>query len=147
MTPYFLPPAGLISAMQAAALRGVDVCVLLPERNNLPYVAWASQHLLWELLQCGVRVFAQPGPFVHSKLLLMDDHYVQIGSANIDPRSLRLNFELAVEVYDPELAETIAAHFRTARAAAREITLEAIDRRSLPVRVRDAAAWLFSPYL
>jgi len=147
MTPYFLPPAGLVAAMQAAALRGVDVCVILPERNNLPYVAWATRNMLWELLQHGVRVCYQPGPFVHTKLLLMDDDYVQIGSANLDPRSLRLNFELVVEVFERAFAMTIAGELEDRRRASREVTLSELAARPLGERVRDASVWLFSPYL
>jgi len=147
MTPYFLPPAGLVAAMQAAALRGVDVCVILPARNNLPYVAWATRNMLWELLQYGVRVFYQPGPFVHTKLLLMDDGYVQIGSANLDPRSLRLNFELVVEVYDGNFGATIGLYMQRARSVSREVTLAEVMARPFGERVRDAAAWLFTPYL
>jgi len=147
MTPYFLPPAGLVAAMQAAALRGVDVCVVLPQRNNLPYVDWATHNMLWELLQRGVHVHYQGGPFVHTKLLLMDDAYVQIGSANVDPRSLRLNFELVVEIYDRRFNHEIAAHVARTRERSREVTLTELARRPLAIRARDAAAWLFSPYL
>ena len=147
MTPYFLPPAGLVAAMQAAALRGVDVSVILPERSNLPYVHWATRNMLWELVQRGVRVYEQPAPFVHTKLLVMDEAYSQIGSANIDPRSLRLNFEVAVEVYDRNLASTLAAHFEDVRQRSRRVTLHELASRPLGTRTRDAAAWLFSPYL
>ena len=100
-TPYFIPSRELVGALQTAALRGVDVRILLPEKNNLPYVKWASDNMLWELLQRGVRIFYQPPPFVHRKLFLADDFYSIIGSANIDPRSLRLNFEMVLEVFDP----------------------------------------------
>jgi len=147
MTPYFLPPRELLGALQAAALRGVDVAILLPERNNLPYVHRATRHALWEYLQRGVRVYYQPPPFVHSKLLLIDDEYAQIGSANLDERSLRLNFELVVEVYDRSLVETLGAHFTEVRNRSQEITLADVDGRSLPRRLLDGTAWLFSPYL
>lgn len=147
MTPYFLPSRELISAIQTAALRGVQVSVVLPARNNLPYVQWAATNIFKELLQRGVRIYYQPGPFVHSKLFLVDEHYVQIGSANIDPRSLRLNFELMVEVYDQPFAETVAAHFDHVISGSRPVSLEDVAGRSLPIRIRDALCWLFSPYL
>jgi cardiolipin synthase A/B len=66
MTPYFVPPRELVGALKGAALRGVDVAVLIPGRNNLPFVHWASRNMLWELLQRGVRVYSQPPPFVHT---------------------------------------------------------------------------------
>jgi cardiolipin synthase len=147
MTPYFLPPTAMVAELQAAALRGVQVDVILPARNNLPFVQWASRHMLAELLRHGVRIFEQPAPFNHSKLFAVDGVYAQIGSANLDSRSLELNFELAVEVYERAFAQSLGAHFSAVRARSREITLDEIQNRSLPVRLRDALCWLFSPYL
>jgi len=147
MSPYFLPPPGLSAALQAAALRGVDVGVILPSQNNLPFVDWATRNTLFELLRWGVHVYYQPPPFVHSKLFIVDGHYAQIGSANIDPRSLRLNFEFAVEVYDSAFASTLGAHFESVRDRSRQVTVAEIEARPLPVKARDALAWLFSPYL
>jgi len=147
MTPYFLPSRELIAAIQIAALRGVQTHVFLPAKNNLPFVHWASCNMLWELLIRGVRIFCQPPPFVHSKLFVVDECYSQIGSANIDPRSLRLNFEMGVEVYDEDFTETLAEHFYSTQLRSEEISLLDMDNRSLPIRIRDATAWLFSPYL
>lgn len=147
MTPYFLPSPELIGVLQAAALRGLAVDVVLPGENNLPYVHWASRHMLWQLLAPGVRVYYQPPPFVHTKLLLVDDRHAVIGSWNIDPRSLRLNFELAVEIRDRTLVASLGDHFEAARSRSTPVTLDDVDGRSLPVRLRDGAAWLLSPYL
>jgi cardiolipin synthase len=147
MTPYLIPDRSLIAAINTAALRGVEVEILLPERNNLPYVGWASRAYHWELLQYGTRIYYQSPPFVHSKFLLIDDQYALIGSANLDPRSLRLNFEFNVEVYDRSLTALLAEHFDRAREAAIPATLASVDARPLPVKLRDAFAKLFSPYL
>ncbi|MEO5656582.1 MAG: cardiolipin synthase [Nitrospiria bacterium] len=147
MTPYFIPDRALISALDTAALRGVRVEVVLPRRNNLPYVAWAARALLWEILHYGVRVYFQPAPFVHTKLLLVDEEYSLLGSANLDPRSLRLNFEFDLEVYDGDVAKCLARHFDEIRDRSREVTPEELDRRPFPIRLRDAAAKLLSPYL
>jgi len=147
MTPYFLPSREIISALQVAALRQVEVEVILPGKNNLPFVHWATRNMLWELLQKGVRVYYQPPPFVHSKLFVVDDHYAQIGSANLDPRSLRLNFELVLEIYDQGTVGHLAGHLKTCREKSKEISLQEMDRRSTVARVRDAALWLFAPYL
>jgi cardiolipin synthase len=147
MTPYFVPPRELVAPLQAAALAGVDVAVILPERNNLPYVHRATRHLLWELLERGVHVYYQPPPFVHSKLFYVDDYYAQIGSANFDYRSLRLNFELNVEVYDRDTVTALARHFETVRARSRPVTLADVDERSALTKTLDGLAWLFSPYL
>lgn len=147
MTPYFLPSAEMISALKTAAIRGIDVQIVLPQKNNLPFVQWASNNTLSELIYWGVRVYFQPPPFVHSKLFLLDDHYIQIGSANLDPRSLRLNFEFNVEIYDREVNQTLADHVTTRIRASRQLTLAELENRPLPVKVRDAVVWLFSPYL
>ncbi|MGD2171179.1 MAG: phospholipase D-like domain-containing protein [Gammaproteobacteria bacterium] len=147
MTPYFLPPPELINTLQAAALRGVEVSVILPQKSNQLLAHWATRNMLWELLQFGVRVYYQPPPFAHSKLLLIDDSYAHIGSSNLDPRSLRLNFELVVEVFDRQFVEFMLEHFERIKSLSREETFSDVDARSLPVKIRDAAAWLFSPYL
>ena len=147
MTPYFVPPRELIAPLQAAALAGVDVAVILPERNNLPYVHRATRHLLWELLERGIHIYYQPPPFVHSKLFYVDDYYAQIGSANFDYRSLRLNFELNVEVYDRDTVSSLARHFEAIRARSTPVTLRDVDGRSLVTKTLDGVAWLFSPYL
>lgn len=146
-TPYFIPDRPLISALVTAALRGVKVTLVLPELNNLPFVQWACRSYLWELLQQGIRIFAQPPPFVHTKFMVVDASWSLIGSANLDPRSFRLNFELDLEVYDLGFARTLEEHCARAVAASREITLEEVDGRSLPMKIRDGAAKLFSPYL
>lgn len=147
MTPYFLPPRELVAALQAAALRGIQVDVLLPAVNNLPFVHWATRNMLWEVLIRGVRVWYQPAPFNHSKIFIIDDAYTHIGSANWDARSLRLNFELQVEVYGKPFASLMAAQFDALRAQSRPVSLEEVDGRALPERLRDASCWLFSPYL
>ncbi len=147
MTPYFLPTRALIAALRSAALRGVSVQIVLPENSNLPYVHWATRNMLWELLYYHVEVFYQPPPFAHSKLFLIDDDYALIGSANIDPRSLRLNYELGVEIYDRETTQTLTSHFKNMVGVARPVTLDEVDGRSLIHRTRDSLCWLFSPYL
>ena len=147
MTPYFIPDRPLVSALITTALRGVDVTLVLPVKNNLPFVHWASRAYLWELLQLGIRVYYQPPPFVHTKLFLVDGVWSLIGSANLDPRSLRLNFEFALEVYHPPFARLLEEEFMAAVARSHQVSLEEMDARSLPAKIRDASAKLFSPYL
>ena len=134
-------------ALQTAALRGVAVTIALPAHNNFPFMTWAAMHSIGFLLKTGVKVYFLDGPFVHSKLFLVDDYYAQIGSSNLDPRSLRLNFEMAVEVYDHAFGAELAAHFSASLECARELEHSDWRRRRLPRRLRDAFFWLFSPYL
>ena len=147
MTPYFIPPPELTSALQSAALRGVDVTLVLPERSNLRYVDWACRRWLRPLLERGVRVFLQPPPFAHTKLLVMDGSYAQIGSANLDPRSLRLNFEIALEVYDSATCQWLSRYILEARDRSTALTAEGLATLGGWVRLRDSLCWLLSPYL
>jgi cardiolipin synthase A/B len=147
MTPYFVPERPLIAAINSAALRGVDVEILLPIKNNLPFVAWATRAYLWEMLQHGTKIYYQPAPFAHSKLLLVDHHYALVGSANLDPRSLRLNFEFNLEVYDRGLNHKLVEHFDQTRQLSKLITLNEIDSRPLALKLLDSFVKLFSPYL
>jgi len=94
-----------------------------------------------------MRVYYRPEPVAHSKLFLMDDYYALVGSANLDPRSLRLNFELVVELYDAEVVADLQAHFDAVRAICVPVTEEQLRGRPLLLRLRDAVMWLFSPYL
>lgn len=147
MTPYFLPSPELRAGLEAAALRGVDVCVVVPARSNMRFVDWAARNSLSALLAAGVRVYMQPPPFAHSKLFVIDSDYALIGTANIDPRSLRLNFELGVECYDPPLAQQLNGYFDAIEGASPRLQAATLDERRLPARLRDAFFWLFSSYL
>ena len=147
MTPYFLPPRELLVALKSAALRGIKVDLLLPGKNNIRTVHWACRHMLGELLTAGVQAHYQPSPFVHSKLFVMDDDYLLISSANMDARSLRLNFELAVECFDPALAGQMADHILHSKTRSEPITQAQLEQRPPLIRLRDSLAWLISPYL
>lgn len=147
VTPYFLPDPTLITALNLAALRGVRVDVILPANSNLPFVDWASRALWWQVLERGCRLWLTPPPFDHSKLMVVDGHWVFFGSANWDPRSLRLNFELNVECYDHDLAQAMSALVKDKIRMAREVTLAEADARPVLAKLRDATARLFSPYL
>ena len=147
MTPYFLPDAAVCQALDVAAMRGVEVDIVIPGKNNLSLVGWATTSMLWQVLGRGCHVWLSPPPFDHTKLLVIDDAWAMFGSGNWDERSLRLNFEFNVETYDRELCATLGRHIAGVIARSRPITLDEVDGRSLPVRLRDGIARLFSPYL
>jgi cardiolipin synthase len=146
-TPYFVPDAGLIAELNAAALRGVEIDILLPERTDLPHVHWAATHQLWQVLERGCRVWKRPGPFDHSKLMLVDAEWSLFGSVNWDARSLRLNFELNVEAYCRDLGGRLERLFLARRAESRPVTLAQVDARAFPIKLRDGIARLFAPLL
>jgi len=147
MTPYFLPDPDVISALNLAAMRGVRVDIILPSRINVPFVLCASRAMWSQVLQHGCRLWLTSPPFDHSKLMLVDGCWVLLGSANWDSRSLRLNFEFNVECYDVELAQRLDRLVETRMDGARPVTLEEVDGRTLPARLRDGIAHLLTPYL
>jgi cardiolipin synthase len=103
--------------------------------------------MLWQVLEHGCRVWQTPPPFDHTKLMLVDGLWTLMGSGNWDPRSLRLNFEFNVEIYDRGLAVRLEEHVDKLRGTARQVLLADVDGRKLPVRLRDGVARLMSPYL
>jgi cardiolipin synthase len=147
VTPYFLPDAGLVHALNTADLRGVNVQIVLPSQNNLALVQWASTAMLWQVLERGVQVWASSPPFDHTKLMIIDGYWTLVGSANWDPRSLRLNFEFNVECYDETLASQLTDIVVGRILRSKAITLAEVDQRPLPIRLRDGVARLFMPYL
>jgi cardiolipin synthase A/B len=147
ITPYFLPDNALVTALNLAALRGVRVDIVLPAENNLPFVHWASRSMWWQVLERGCHLWLTPPPFDHSKLMIVDGHWVFLGSANWDARSLRLNFEMNVECYGREFADEMEKVIAKKMRGAHEVTLAEVDARTVPGKLRDAFARLFSPYL
>ncbi len=143
VTPYFLPPDALTTALGQAAMRGIKVDIVVPEHSNHRFVDWARRVPMRSLVGAGVNVWFVPPPFDHSKLMTIDNAWSLIGSANWDTRSFRLNFELTVEVQDPGFALRIGQAAR----AGRLLALAELEGDSLPVRLRNGAARLLQPYL
>jgi cardiolipin synthase len=144
-TPYFLPDDQLMTALSLAALRGVDVHIVIPMFNNHPPVGWAMLSHVGPLLQAGCRISRAPPPFNHSKLMVVDDAWCLFGSPNWDARSLRLNFEMAIEAYDQTLAAKLSAIID--HSGRRPLTTKELDFRPLFIKCRDAASRLMAPYL
>ncbi len=147
VTPYFLPEDNLISAINLASLRGVKIDILLPEKNNIPVIKWASFNILEQIINENCRVWLSPPPFDHSKIMVVDEQWVLIGSGNWDARSFRLNFEFNIECYDSELAKKVLEIIKEKMSQAKELDKPGIKRRSLPLKLRDGIAFMLSPYL
>ena len=144
-TPYFLPDDQLMTALVLAATRGVDVRIVIPMFNNHPPIGWAMLSHVNPLLQAGCHIWRAPLPFDHSKLMVVDNTWCLFGSPNWDTRSLRLNFEMAIEAYDPILANQLSAIID--QGGGTPLTIEELESRSFLVKCRDAATRLLAPYL
>jgi cardiolipin synthase len=146
-SPYFLPDLQLIGALGVAGRRGVDVDIVIPANNNLRLVDYAMTAQLDQVLQGNCRVWRASSAFDHSKLLAVDGEWSYVGSSNLDPRSLRLNFELDLEVYDPVLSGEVARRIAAKIVTAKPETLETLRARPFALKLRNRAVWLASPYL
>jgi len=146
-TPYFLPDLPLVDALRIAALRGVRVDIVLPERGNLRMVEWAAMAQLAQIVKWGCHVYFSRPPFDHSKILVVDGSWSLVGSANWDPRSLRLNFEYDVECYSADLAGRLESLLDEKIGNGRRVTLGELEGRPLRIRLRDGIARLAQPYL
>jgi cardiolipin synthase A/B len=149
VTPYFLPPEPIFSSLISCALRGVRVRIITPSgaANNLPFVHWASRTMYAPFLRRSIRIFEQEAPFDHSKLLIIDGIFSMIGSTNIDPRSLKLNFEFNLACFDDHLSARLNREFDLKLARSTEITFDTLALQTLPARLRNGVARLFTPLL
>ncbi|MER9328493.1 phosphatidylserine/phosphatidylglycerophosphate/cardiolipin synthase family protein [Mesorhizobium sp. M0488] len=147
MSPYFLPDRELISALVTAARRGVEIDIVVPAVNNLFLVDRAMTAQFDQVLKHYCRVWRTKGPFDHSKLLSIDGVWAYVGSSNLDARSLRLNFEIDLEILDAGFAGEIEARIGSAIGTAVPVTLETLRARPFVIRLFDRILWLGSPYL
>jgi cardiolipin synthase len=147
MTPYFIPDRTIIQALRSSVLAGVAVDLLLPEKSDHPLVQKASMAYLPELIQTGIRTILVPPPFVHSKLMVVDGFWSLIGSANLDSRSFRLNFEFDLEVYSEAVAEELTRYVKDMSAEGYVLEPGILASRPLRTRLLEGAVKIFSPYL
>jgi cardiolipin synthase len=145
MTPYFLPDERVITALALAAMRGIEIDIVVPEHSNHPVIDCAMRAHVGPLLRAGCRIWLHEPPFDHSKLLAVDKEWCFVGSANFDTRSFTLNFEINAEVYCSLTASKV--HDKILANRKGPLLEQALARRPLPVRLRDSAARLWLPYL
>ncbi|GAB5414804.1 MAG: cardiolipin synthase [Congregibacter sp.] len=146
-SPYFVPDRGIIAALQLAALRGVDVRVMIPDKPDGPVVGLANWSFTRELLPAGVGVYRYLPAFVHQKVFLLDDQLCGVGTANFDNRSFRLNFEITALVHDAKLCAEVEAMLIDDFSRSRQVSLEDIEEKPFWFPFACAAARLMSPVL
>jgi cardiolipin synthase A/B len=146
-TPYFVPDEALLMAILSAALRDVDVRLLVPKRGDSRLVDLAARSYFPELLEARVRVYEYETRFIHAKTMLCDDDVAIVGTANLDNRSFRLNFEIAAIVYGERANAHLAEAFKRDLHDSREILRGELEREPLLRRFGQASARLMSPLL
>ena len=146
-TPYFVPDPSILAALETAALRGVDVRVMLPSKTDVRIVTSAARSYYEELLEAGIRIFEFGDGFLHSKTIAVDGRYGCVGSANMDVRSFTLNFEASAFVHSRRFAQALARQFEADMASAVEIDLDTFRRRPRIKKFGQSIAQLLSGIL
>lgn len=148
-TPYFIPDGSILEALKVAALSGVDVRLVIPEKEDHLFVHWASLSYMGELLDAGVRCYTykKEKGFIHSKMIIIDSFVSTVGTANLDIRSFHLNFEVNAFIYDEGISGQLEAIFMHDLDNCDELTQEQYLQRSLYVKIKEAFSRLLSPLL
>ena len=146
-TPYFIPDASLLDALRIASLTGKDVRIMIPNKPDHPFVYWATYFYVGEMLNAGARIYIYDNGFIHAKTIIVDGKLSSVGTANIDVRSFKLNFEVNAFLYDEGISTSLTESFYKDMDVSRELTLEAYQQRSLKIRFKESISRLLSPIL
>ncbi|MCF8371021.1 MAG: cardiolipin synthase [Bacteroidales bacterium] len=146
-TPYFLPNESILTAMRTAALSGVDVKIILPEKNDSWLTNYSSRSYIQDLIEAGVEVFLYTKGFTHSKLLMVDDVFATVGTTNMDIRSFDQNFEVNALIYDEDITAEIKSAFIEDLSNSERVDFEKFQNRPLKQKFLESLARLFSPLL
>lgn len=146
-TPYFLPTESLFQILQSAALSGVDVRLMVPNKADVPFVNTAARSYFAEMMRAGVKIYLYQPAFLHAKMMVADDFITVIGSANMDFRSFEHNFEVNVYLYDKEFAGKMKQLFLEDQQNCKHITLKKWKKRPRFEKFRESVMRMFSPLL
>lgn len=146
-TPYFIPDESVRDALTIAALSGVDVKVMIPNKPDHPFVYWATLSNCGDLLQAGGEVYIYQNGFLHAKTLIVDGKISTVGTANIDVRSFRLNFEVNAFIYDKDITQELLLAFHDDIRRSTQMTKRLYEKRSIGIRIKESIARLLSPVL
>ena len=135
-TPYFVPDESVMDALRIAALSGLDVRIMIPNRPDHPFVYWTSYSYIGELLDAGVKAYTYENGFIHAKTIVVDGIAGSVGSANWDVRSFRLNFETNAFIYDRHICSELRDIFLADIEKSAELTPERYAQRSTVIKCR-----------
>ena len=147
ITPYFTPNESLLNALKIAALGGVEVCLMLPQKSDSTITHWCTLSYATEMLEAGVKVYLFSKGFNHSKVISIDGEFCIIGSANFDNRSLEHNFEITSIIYNKEIAQKLEAQFLSDTERCVSLAGSKWAKRSIKNQVKESFARLLSPLL
>lgn len=146
-TPYFIPDESLMDALIIAALSGVKIKLMIPNKPDHPFVYWATLSHVGELLQENAEVYMYQNGFLHAKTIVVDGKLAAVGTANIDVRSFRLNFEVNAFLYDTKIAENLVEIFEKDIENSTQMTQRLYEKRSLGIKFKESISRLLSPIL
>lgn len=146
-SPYFVPTESFLQALQTAALVGVDVRIMLPARPDALFLRWVNESFFQDVLISGVRIFLYKGGFLHAKVLVADDEFSSVGSANMDFRSFENNFEANAYVYNQQTATDLRQLFLTVQEDCEEVSYDHWMQRPLWKRLLESHARILSPLM
>lgn len=146
-TPYLVLDSPILESLKISALSGVDVRILIPGKPDHFFMQWAASSYVGELLEAGVKIYSYENGFIHAKTIVADSAVMSIGTANMDIRSFKLNFEVNAFIYDDRIAKDGEAQFVKDIEYSQEITKEIYDSRSLSLRIKESLIRLVSPIL
>ena len=146
-TPYLIPDDSLLDALKIASLSGVDVQIMIPNKPDHPFVYWATYSNAGQLLKAGVKILTYENGFLHAKMIVIDDQIASVGTANIDVRSFRLNFEVNAFIYHADTVKKLAQIFNDDKLLSLELTTNKYQSRSIVIRVKESISRLLSPIL
>ena len=147
VTPYFVPDDSIFQSLRISALSGVDVRIMIPANPDHPFVYGASLSYLGELIEVGVKCYQYENGFVHSKLMTIDGIVSSVGTANIDVRSFKLNFETNAFIYDVSVTDELETEFLNDLEYCTLIDASWYNGRSRYVRIKESIGRLISPLL
>ncbi|MCI9043774.1 MAG: cardiolipin synthase, partial [Muribaculaceae bacterium] len=146
-TPYFLPPESMLRALQTAALARVDVRVMMPQRSDSAILTYASRSYISECLRAGMKFYLFSAGMLHSKVVIVDDDFSSVGSANIDFRSFEHNFESNLMIYGTEVNSELRRLFSDDMSRSLRLRLQVWARRPLHHKAAESIMRLLSPVL
>ncbi len=146
-TPYFIPDDSLLDALRIAALSGVKVKLMIPNKPDHPFVYWATLSYCGDLLLAGAEVYVYQNGFLHAKTIVVDGKIASVGTANIDVRSFRLNFEVNAFIYDATISRKLLHAFEEDIEKSTQMTVKLYQKRSIGIRFKESVSRLLSPVL